>query len=792
MKKITVKRMAAVLVCTGVLTQTAVSSPSVRVFAAYENTHVNTGNQREDIVAVAETQIGYHEGASNETKYSHWLGPIDGYPVNGYGYPWCHTFVSWCANQAGIPKTVVPYTAGTVVGRQFFINDDVALWEVSAAYDPDSDYYIPQRGDIIYFGEGSSPCHVGIVTDCDGGTVCTVEGNSSDQVIRRSYSLTDSGIIGYGVPDYEGEILPDPGHVMNEEEAAGRTIPDGEYYIGTALSEYLFLDINGVGAAPSGTEVFFWNCDEGTMPTVYDIWTVTYLNNGFYRIKQRCSDVCLEVADASLAYDANVRVFDNNGTVAQQWSIAETDTGYELKARCNSFCLDVCGAQPVNGANAMTHIQNNDPNQRFTFIPCDTDDRPVADGIYMILASGNTAFSLDGSGQPKDYKAGTNVALWNGANELFRFRYTGGGWYEITEYYSGLALDVDNSGHQNYADKCRNIMLHTPNGGNNQRWRIVKNSNGTYTFISRISGYALDLYGNDLRNGGNISQHFRNQSAAQCWKLTQRTFTLKVDPNGGTYGGSTTAVTKDPKLIFGTGNWWNIGGSSNAVRKGYTLTGYFDAKTGGTKVYDAEGVSAETIYFKDKTYVSLSDLVVYAQWQANEYTVTFNSCGGTTAASKKVKMDAQYGKLPESAQEGYTFAGWYTAVENGTEVKESTVFRDAANKTLYAHWIPVVNDDITTTTETTTTETTTTEATTTETTSSPATEAAANLPGDVDGSGDVNVADAVLLARFLAEDAEVSVSAQGKVNADINGDSEINCEDLTVLLEILADIRSQG
>ncbi len=65
------------------------------------------------------------------------------------------------------------------------------------------------------------------------------------------------------------------------------------------------------------------------------------------------------------------------------------------------------------------------------------------------------------------------------------------------------------------------------------------------------------------------------------------------------------------------------------------------------------------------------------------------------------------------------------------------------------------------------------------------------LPGDVDGSGDVNVADAVLLARFLAEDTEVSVSTEGKVNANINGDDEINSADLSMLLEILADIRAE-
>ena len=54
------------------------------VSAAYENTYTNTGNQRADIVAVAKTQIGYHEGSlegttnssNNYTKYNVWNGKI--------------------------------------------------------------------------------------------------------------------------------------------------------------------------------------------------------------------------------------------------------------------------------------------------------------------------------------------------------------------------------------------------------------------------------------------------------------------------------------------------------------------------------------------------------------------------------------------------------------------------------------------------------------------------------------------------------------------------------------------
>ena len=56
----------------------------------------------------------------------------------------------------------------------------------------------------------------------------------------------------------------------------------------------------------------------------------------------------------------------------------------------------------------------------------------------------------------------------------------------------------------------------------------------------------------------------------------------------------------------------------------------------------------------------------------------------------------------------------------------------------------------------------------------------------MDCNGQVAIADAVLLARYLAEDA-VAVTAQGLVNAELDGDSTaLSAADLSVLLQLLA------
>ena len=62
----------------------------------------------------------------------------------------------------------------------------------------------PAPGDIVFFdwdNDGSAD-HVGIVESCDGSTVRTVEGNSSDSCRQRGYSVASSSILGYGTPMY--------------------------------------------------------------------------------------------------------------------------------------------------------------------------------------------------------------------------------------------------------------------------------------------------------------------------------------------------------------------------------------------------------------------------------------------------------------------------------------------------------------------------------------------------------------------------------------------------------------
>ena len=151
-------------------------------------------SKRDEIVEVALSQKGYKEGANNDTKYGEWYG------LN-YN-PWCAMFVSWCADQVGILDTLIPKFAGCTTG--FRIMKDMGITT--------KEHIVPQKGDLIFFDWDRSGDydHVGIVTDANGSSVYTVEGNHNDMVDTFVYPITASYIAGYARPKYEDEPSPSP------------------------------------------------------------------------------------------------------------------------------------------------------------------------------------------------------------------------------------------------------------------------------------------------------------------------------------------------------------------------------------------------------------------------------------------------------------------------------------------------------------------------------------------------------------------------------------------------------
>lgn len=148
------------------------------------------GRSNQDVVnfALAEFQEGPHVGGHKYCKEF-------GYPD---GTAWCALFVSYCMKQCGYVSSGIFTPSASCAGLHAdFVRRNI--WH------PRESGYIPKAGDVIIFhwtGWARPYNHTGIVVSCDGTTVYTIEGNTSNQVHTRKYRMNSSEIVGYGTPDY--------------------------------------------------------------------------------------------------------------------------------------------------------------------------------------------------------------------------------------------------------------------------------------------------------------------------------------------------------------------------------------------------------------------------------------------------------------------------------------------------------------------------------------------------------------------------------------------------------------
>lgn len=149
---------------------------------------------------------------------------------------------------------------------------------------------------------------------------------------------------------------------------------------------------------------------------------------------------------------------------------------------------------------------------------------------------------------------------------------------------------------------------------------------------------------------------------------TQNIYDVRFDANGG-------KEAYEPKKVRYGDTYKEF--PPEPTRIGYEFAGWFTEKDGGND----KPVKVDTKVTASHT--------LYAHWTAKKYTVTFDANGGTVTpadAEMTVTYGNPYGKLPEPTRKGYTFVGWFTNPNGGTQVKADAEVTTAANRTLHAHW----------------------------------------------------------------------------------------------------------
>ncbi len=157
----------------------------------------------------------------------------------------------------------------------------------------------------------------------------------------------------------------------------------------------------------------------------------------------------------------------------------------------------------------------------------------------------------------------------------------------------------------------------------------------------------------------------------------------------------------------------NTNESENVVdyyytRNQYTLTWDLDGGTApegytkGSIFYDAPIVAPVPVKDghsctwdgKVELRMPAKNLAYKAIWSVQSYQLTMEPNGGSVTGdgellTKTVTYGSVYDVLPELTKEGYTFAGWYSENEGGTEITAETIVTATQNHTIYARFIPI-------------------------------------------------------------------------------------------------------
>ena len=293
--------------------------------------------------------------------------------------------------------------------------------------------------------------------------------------------------------------------------------------------------------------------------------------------------------------------------------------------------------------------------------------------------------------------------------------------YTTTGKASVTARTVDKS--NNYSESTKDFTINkytiTFNKG------IADKIGGEVSNISKscyaISGQSCSITSPDIEKKGYtiIGWNTNKNATTSIWNintsksisssatyypiLKANIYTITLNNQGATSSGTKKVYYQynTTKTINGTTCYYYTNSSlttclsggyniNKPSKTGYSFKGYYTSTNGsGTNYVNSSGT------FINNAYKTIGDKTLYANWQANTYTITYNANGGSGApSSQSYTYDPNndtvfYLSSTTPSRSGYTFLGWSlssTATSASYSAGQRWGTHNANNYTLYAIW----------------------------------------------------------------------------------------------------------
>lgn len=510
----------------------------------------------------------------------------------------------------------------------------------------------------------------------------------------------------------------------------------------------------------TASKIFAENCyyeDGGNV--ICDWNTVTY--PGSYAETGSKSVNCKRTTIEGYAQDCTWRPTSNYKTISR--------TADEAKVYCENYS----GCQ--NDRNHMMYLRYavaGVPNASYTESPSAPLAELFAEGSAYRIRNVNSGLYLQVADAAT--KNGTNVQQWGSdgiaVHDIWKLCSAGEGYYYLVSAVgdSGTyVLDVA----EKKAANGTNIDIYTYNGGDNQKFMLTKNGDGSYQIRTHISNgnSAVEVENASQTSGANVQQWEVNGANCQNWILepttdpgcSMNTDVIYTFENAGS--GLVMDIT-DGKMTDNTNvQQW----SSNGLNcQKWTLRAF-----GSGNYYWIRSQQDSHYALKAEGSKNGGNLAI-AAWSNKDSTQLFRFTKN---------LDGSYSILTHASGDSCYVEVADASTANGANVQQWEPTGSSCQKWQTKTETTTVTTKVTTTVTTTTTTKATTNTTTaaaTSTTTATATEPPV-ISGDINADGKTNLADVVLLQKWLLGFPETKLANWQA--GDLNADRILNGFDLCLL-----------
>lgn len=302
-------------------------------------------------------------------------------------------------------------------------------------------------------------------------------------------------------------------------------LADGTYTISTLLNSNYVLDVKD-GHTNNGANIQLYENND----TAAQQFNVSHDSQGYVTFTNVKSGKVLDLSDAVVRNGGNIQQYKSNGTRAQKWIVKRDGDGYIIISALNSnYVLDLHNAVVNNYRNIQLYSYNGTNAQRWNITKYVSKEQRInnlaaqnkntlADGVYEICSVKNSNYALDVNSASTSNGANVQLYLRNGTQaQAFKVSHDSQGFVTFTNINSGKVIDIDGAITKN----GRNIHQYASNGTRAQKW-IVQQSGSGYSIVSAIdTSFSLDIRNGFVYSGSNIQLYKSNNTAAQQWTFNK-------------------------------------------------------------------------------------------------------------------------------------------------------------------------------------------------------------------------------------------------------------------------------